>query len=637
MSEHQLQTIPSEEATYSDQKSFGVIAGRSHVEVSPKYGGIFKPSDVIRLEIPAQAYLDPNEFYIHFRTQIYAGEANVPGLAAAEPNVQVYREPNLSASYAGNNRQGVQFVPGIQSVFSRVRLLAGSVVLEDITDYNVLYRLLLETTTSKDWRETDGFADEGVYDPEDFHQRTANHNFHSTSLNNGTTTASNQGHHYAIRPLLGLFGAGKYIPLKYMGQLTIELYLEHQNECLWSTSSVTTALIAPGVNTTPRQYWGPVSFSRVPSSQAPSLLNGAAETEHLAVADSTLVHTDFPNATYTIDQVRMHVPFVHPIESFDQAMMRQIESGQIAIYHASWSSHSRQIADTTRQTLSFQERALSLKGCLSVMRNSPAIRAIDSDFCFPANGIQSYQWKLGSEYLPAQEVSCIEGGNRALAELRKGLGLYDNKNVTNMITDYNFLPADLPNQLDSANFTELRRGASQPSSFVMALDLEKSPGQASGFDSAASSVDIELIMRLEKHVSIVQPNLNTAVAGDGSLRYRGAQANTSFQPTKKRVILNNFPYGTSYSGIGWGDELVYATHDNLAEVNRFNKSVRDVPDGFMVDKGLTYAVPAVAQNANPGLYTVTQNSAGQYARVYLFAHIDQVLRLSAIGRMEIVR
>jgi hypothetical protein len=626
-----LETVPSMEATYTDQKTFGVIAGRSHVEISPKYGGEFRAGDVIRLEIPAQAYLDPNEFYIHFRTKLFAGSpngSNPHGLSdadSAKPNMLPYQSNSRLASSVGmadNKRlKTLQFPPGVQVIFNRVRLLAGSVVLEDIQDYNVLYRMLLESTTSRNWRETDGFMNEGVYNPEDFNQRMANANFHSDF----GISIPNPGHVYCIKPLFGLFAAGKYIPLKYMGQLTIELYLENDKECLWSSSSSPEKYQAVS-----RSSWLPIATgdAGVDRTSVPVFDPNTAAKHSGFVADTIFKNsTDFPNGSYSVSDVRMHVPFVHPIESFDQAMMRQIESGDVAIYHASWSTHSRQIPSTTKQSLSFQERALSLKGALACMRNSPDIRAIDADFSFPANGITSYQWKIGSEYIPAQPVECDNGGGRAMAELRKGLGSYNDPSVLNCLAERNFLPVDLPHQLDTQDKSELLRGVSQPSSFMMALDLEKSPGQASGFDSAASSVDIELILNLRNHAEKV------GTTDDESLFGKAIQTAT-WQPSKKRIFFTHM----GGSAVAPQDDHIYRSYEQSV-INYATVKVSD-PFGIMQDKNVIYtsnaqATPLDALNLVPPTYS--DNGKNNYARVYLFAHIDQVLRLSAVGRMEIVR
>lgn len=681
-----LETVPSIEASYSDQKTFGVVAGRSHVEMAPKYGGDFAPGDIIRLEIPAQAYLDPNEFYIHFRTGIIAGAPN----AGLNHGIATYTEEN-KIPYLPENAPvdlTVQFQPGIQCIFNRVRLLAGSVVLEDIQDYNVLYRMMLEATTSKQWRETDGFHNEGVYDPEDDYQMRTNYNWHSDFTVNG---APNQGHFYSIRPLLGLFSAGKYIPLKYMGQLTLELYLEQPGDCLWSSTVVPPGTFAGNdiLDTVARQYW-PLIFpptstpqlsSAYPSREmivtrgaatipdpATGVVTASVSPRTLPIADESLMKVAYPNATYRVHDVRMHLSFVHPIESYDQSMMRQIEQGGISIYHATWSTHTRQIPGPDRTTLSFQERALSVKGAFAVMRNSPDIRAIDTDLYFPANGIQSYQWKIGSEYIPAQPVSCVNGGSRALAELRKGLGIYDNQQMLNKITEDSFLPVDHPHQLDTFDRREHKRMTSLPCNFIMALDLEKSPGQASGFDSAASSVDIELNLVLKDHKSLVGQTVDTT--GQDAVqtlqRFKGASSFSKFQPCKRLVRM---PYWDRYSMInaslsGFSFErttgsaaITNSTHskglyNNYVDVFATSRLHDGHKTGGMFDKQLTYTLAASAgrtvaagnggpddksyPTANP-FYSVADNSNGVYARVYFFAHIDQILRFTAVGRMEVIR
>ena len=644
MGDRTLETKPSEEATYSNQREFGIVAGRTHVEISPKYGGDFVPGDIIRLEIPAQAYLDPNEFYIHFRTGIIAGAEptatgdfeNLHGINTTLEN-KLNRIDDYTGSGLGSTRnKTVQFVSGIQSIFSRVRLLAGSVVLEDIQDYNVLYRMLMDSTTSKQWREGDGAIMEGVYDPENWHQRAANANFHADYTVSGV---ANQGHFYAIRPLFGLFTAGKYIPLKYMGQLTIELYLEQPQECLWSTSSISRS--ANDAANTPRQFWNHTSGVNnliLPSKEITPIATVGATQLHLGYCDYQHfdASTDFPNATYRVHDVRMHVPFVHPVESYDQALMRQIEQGDIAIHHSSWSTHTRQLPGTTRQTVAFQERALSLKGALACMRNSPDIRQIDSDFVFPANGISAYQWKVGSEYIPAQEIDCKRGGNRALIELRKGLGTFGDDQMLSYITEENFLPHDLPHQLDTFNASELRRGASQPSSFFMALDLERSKGQQSGFDSAASSVDIELILQLTPHATCVGNNADYT-----GKNFKGAISTATWQPSKKRVVMTAMANTTNITDNrvlqNGSQAVIHNSSDRFTANSARLGHVFDRPEGFMQDKNVKYAASAVPQDTGCTLPTYASNDSGVYSRVYLFAHIDQVLRLSAIGRMEIVR
>lgn len=653
---------PSNDLTYADQRSFGVIAGRSTVEISPKYGGQFKAGDVIRLEIPSQAWLDPKDFFISFRTSIQAGAVNNAGIIEIDkPNILPHMTLQ-STMYEGvkdeqtKGEMSVRFLPGIQCIFSRMRLLAGSVVIEDIQDYNILYRLFMEHSTTREWRATDGFTQEGWYDPEDPVQLMSSHNWHARPLGNGLVDArSNPGHTFTIRPLFGLFLANKMLPLKFMGQLTIEMYLEQNEECLWSTSSYL-----------PEHHYKPFrnlaeTASHINAIPAPPNAWQATTVDHYGSTIATEhIVTDYPNARYTVDNVNMHIPFVHPIDSFDSQMMTAIESGKLDIHFSTWQMHSRQIPSISgRATVSFQERAVSLKGGLCCMRNSPDIRQIDSDMNFPANGIASYQWKVGSEYIPAQDVKCTEGAGRALSHLKQALGQYSDLGATSTVTEVNYLPTDLPSQMETTNMFELSRGCSEPSKFVMGLSLEKSRGQTSGFDSSASSVDVELILQLRNHHDIVgKINHNT----HDSIKSAGAMSTCTFQPSKKRCIgreradishtatqagtfiVNTphkstlFPGSASFvtnNGATDGSGLVY-THNtdhtrrygHMATKNLIVSTVTPVGGGAGAHRSAVLNVNTV---------TYAFNETGSYARIYFFAHLDAVLKLSAVGRMEIIR
>lgn len=645
---------PSNDLTYANQRSFGVIAGRSTVEISPKYGGIFKAGDIIRLEIPSQAWLDPKDFFISFRTSIKAGAGNNAGagIAAGDINVKnVLPYMTLqSTMYQGTptetlGEMSVRFLPGIQCIFSRARLMAGSVVIEDIQDYNVLYRLFMENSTTREWRATDGFTQEGWYDPESPSQMIDSHNWHAKKAGNNLFQNTNSGHTHTIRPLFGLFLANKMLPLKYMGQLTIELYLEQNEECLWSTSSYMEA-------NHHKAYKGLAAAVTPINPARPNAWTNSTLLNYGDTINTAAITIDYPNASYEVDQVNMHIPFVHPIDSFDSQMMHAIENGKLDIHFSTWQTHTRQLPSiSTRVTLSFQERAVSLKGGLACFRNSPDIRAIDNDMNFPANGIASYQWKVGSEYIPSQDIKCLEGAGRALSHLKQSLGQYSDIGATSTITEYNYLPIDLPSQLDTTHASELKRGCSEPSKFVMGLSLEKSRGQTSGFDSSASSVDVELILQLRNHHDIV----GRVPGGDDTPKHCGALQTATFQPSKKRCISRELlvraaaEQTAAYVNSPHKSTLIEGSNSFITSLENGVTLLLNTDEtrryGHMTTKTLTVTGAdkrAGNDNAMAGLLTTNnirfaQNENSTYARVYFFAHLDAVLKLSAVGRMEIVR
>jgi len=80
--------------------------------IPPKNGATFNPGDVIRLEFPAQGYLNPLCTTFEF-------------------DVELTGYINHAAEYSS-----VRFQNNIQSIFSRARLLYGANPIEDMINYN---------------------------------------------------------------------------------------------------------------------------------------------------------------------------------------------------------------------------------------------------------------------------------------------------------------------------------------------------------------------------------------------------------------------------------------------------------------------------------------------------------------------
>lgn len=91
--------------------------------IPPKNGATFNPGSVIRLEFPAQGYVNPNNTTLEFDVTLVYGQIVV-----------------------GDKNTSVRFQNNIQSIFSRVRLLYGATPIEDIIGYNQIVRSLTEWT-----------------------------------------------------------------------------------------------------------------------------------------------------------------------------------------------------------------------------------------------------------------------------------------------------------------------------------------------------------------------------------------------------------------------------------------------------------------------------------------------------------
>lgn len=88
--------------------------------IPPKTGTTYAPGGVIRLEFPAQGYVNPANTTLEFDVMLRGPTT-----------------PGASITRIQNN---------IQSLFSRVRLLYGSTPIEDIINYNQVVRMLTEWT-----------------------------------------------------------------------------------------------------------------------------------------------------------------------------------------------------------------------------------------------------------------------------------------------------------------------------------------------------------------------------------------------------------------------------------------------------------------------------------------------------------
>ena len=230
--------------------------------IPPKNGAIFQPGQVIRLEFPAQGYVNPLNTTIEFDVTLFG--------------------------YTTSTGQTVRFQNAIASVFQRVRLLYGATPLEDVINYNQIVRMLSEWTSTNQQGTFDqtsisqgiggctvGWAGTAISAAGMVNTRQKWIQGVSLSEASGTvgafgTTASATGYttvggkslgyvpqqanppsgitgttysctrRYQINLALGLFTQDKLIPTKFMAsQLAIELTLEQAANCIYVAASDT--------------------------------------------------------------------------------------------------------------------------------------------------------------------------------------------------------------------------------------------------------------------------------------------------------------------------------------------------------------------------------------------------------------
>lgn len=434
--------------------------------IPPKNQGTFSPGNVIRLEFPAQGYVNPGKTTFEFDVQM------------------IYTPSDGEFSY-------VRFQNNIQSIISRVRLLYGATPLEDIPNYNVIVRQLTEWTgtgtqgsvdqcsiadgiggtctgASGQFQNTDpatgvgaraitnvnvrqkyihgiDFAEQVIVTPggagtNSINAATGydngiasgaglvpNGNGVSTALapitGNGATLihqtvrGSNPIRRYQVQLMLGLLNQEKLIPTKFMAsQLAIELTLENPAACMYYVPSV--KIVQP--TSVPA-----TTDLGTPSSVAP---------------------------TYQVTNVNMIPEILEFDASYDESFLRGLQTGGVPIKFSTWNNYRFSSNGISNANLQIQERSRSVKSIFCMQRRDPPTYGTDSGASFfnTATGIadgatsfQEYQYRIGGRYFPAQPVQCTtsvggkipNGGCEAYVELAKAL---------NTLGDYRLSTAVVP-------------------------------------------------------------------------------------------------------------------------------------------------------------------------------------------------
>ena len=184
-------------------KGSSYVTDRRSVRIYPSGSNIYKTTSgnrVIKISLNAEdnSWLDPQSVCVFFnldpQTRVYNGKLRP-----------------LSPPYC---------------FFRRMRILAGSQVVEDLNDYGRVHHMFSKMM-SEGARIDE--ANEGFGYRFDDEKLTLVNQATDTALTYEVNAANCQGFlncmTVGFKPLCGLFSQLKYLPLKYMGNLTIELEL----------------------------------------------------------------------------------------------------------------------------------------------------------------------------------------------------------------------------------------------------------------------------------------------------------------------------------------------------------------------------------------------------------------------------
>jgi len=488
-------------------------SNKSTPRIPPKNGAYFSPGQTIRLEFPAQGYVNPQN-----TTIIMDVVLNVPTPTSIL---------GIDAGTAGAAESGVaRFQNNIQSIFQRVRLLYGSTVLEDLNNYNVIVRNLTEWTANSAHGTMDqSTINEGIGGivfaypnttivsppmPATYQASVLRDNLicvnvrqryiHGAQLT--TTTAgiyygagylghsdTPPGHvattgytpitrRYQINLALGLFTQEKLIPTKYLAsQLAIELTLEQSQFCIYSNASSLTGSV----------------FVNKP-------------------------------ATYGVGNVILLPEVLEFDVSYDAMFLKGLQEGGVPIKFSTWNTYTFSTSEQSNVNLNISERQRSVKAIYVVQRRAQPKIGADNGACFFDTSIdglstlRQYQYRIGARYFPGQPVECSSsvggsksnGGAEAWLELAKALNIVGDyrlstpvntsrwalQNAGGVLQENDFDTSvthisnstGVPTVLERSIAEDARSGTLGSQCFAMAVNLETSNGiEISGLNAEEQS------------------------------------------------------------------------------------------------------------------------------------------------------
>jgi hypothetical protein len=367
------------------------------VKLPPKNGGRFRPGDIVRIEFPADNYLNTLNSVLIFDVTTSGGSGN------------------CSLQHGG-----------AQNIVKRLRVMYGSLVLEDIQEYKTLVRIFTELGVQQDYQHSSGTILDGMtstgptnWNDFDFRPGTIGVNdtingqvldpigFVKNQLIPGDVMAVDAlktTRTFALNLLSGLLTSKKLIPLKWMAaQLSIEITL---------------------------------------ASVAESFLDDAPVSPQVPL-------------TYELENVNYVAELVEFDSTYDQAFFMGLSQGGVPIKFSSWHYHSFNLSGQN-YTAQIHERSRSVKAAFAVIRDSGQndVRK-DSDRFFHAlkhdydanlrltvdkygGAVNEYQWRVGGRYYPAQPVRCMGGGAEAFVELGKTINILGDYTRASMIDQYSY-------------------------------------------------------------------------------------------------------------------------------------------------------------------------------------------------------
>ena len=416
----------------------GVRASAKSILISPNNGGSFTNTSnpVIRIQLPSTDYLNPSEGYLKF----------------------IITNQGIGVPVAFS---------GVGSFIQRMRILSGSTIISDITNYNFLLNQLIQHQSSDDYLRylnivsgspNYNYADGGAWDsivPDGTNPSVYGNSF----------LATGQSVTVAVPIISGILATQKYIPLSLLASsLTIEITLDSYYETFINACSI--------------------------------VGNGNAGNPQFPIG------TPNTNQVYTVSSVGYMANIITILDSKVDDMMRSmLASNGLVLHIDDYTASINNISPpanggVSSQVLTIADRSQNAKAYLTFFK-LPGYSQQGAMNSYKL-GMSHYQYRVGSTFMP---VSPVNVSNNNMTESFLELNKCFNQSIFNLRntcqTDLNTFANDgfvtVGNVANGVFPIATWGGRTNNACFCAGIDLEAfSGGCESGLNTSALMTAITL-------------------------------------------------------------------------------------------------------------------------------------------------
>jgi hypothetical protein len=429
-----LATCGTNTATYLDLRTWTGTSGTIDDTVAGAYTGY-----TIAVTRPTTTNVAPTTFYSTIAASSYYATGTITELWLSQPLPIIVAVGDYITIIPPYSLQR----GGAQNLIKRLRIMYGSLVLEDILEYKSLVRIFYEAGVDPGMASGTGNILEAMAETRATPQvptMSINEAFQSSVVAKATVSQS------ASSPTLAAPGATVAQYQALCGSLPSGVYAQlAAAPAITSTGTIAALTATPYSSTSGRTtvclnlLSGLLTQKKLlplkwMASQLAIEITLSSDTDCIIAARSASV------ITYGVSNVNLVCEMLEFDSAYDAAFYGALQTQGIPIKFSSFHYHTFSLSGSYN-VVQIHERARSVKAAYGVARDTNATNYLyDSDRFFSSlyeswttstglltdmgqGQITQFQWRVGGRYYPAQPVRCIYGASEALCELQKALDM----------------------------------------------------------------------------------------------------------------------------------------------------------------------------------------------------------------------